>query len=30
MLPVPEFVLKLIFSEGARVLTDGQSAIPKK
>jgi uncharacterized protein (TIGR01777 family) len=30
ILPVPEFVLKLIFSEGAKVLTDGQSAIPKK
>ncbi|MDN5098027.1 TIGR01777 family oxidoreductase [Aliarcobacter butzleri] len=30
ILPVPEFILKLIFSEGARVLTDGQSAIPKK
>ena len=30
ILPVPEFVLNLIFSEGARVLTDGQSAIPKK
>ena len=30
ILPVPEFVLKLLFSEGARVLTDGQSAIPKK
>lgn len=30
ILPVPEFVLKLIFSEGARVLTDGQSVIPKK
>lgn len=28
--PVPEFVLNLIFSEGARVLTDGQSAIPQK
>jgi uncharacterized protein len=28
--PVPEFVLKLIFSEGAKVLTDGQDAIPKK
>ena len=28
--PVPEFVLKLIFSEGAKVLTDGQSDIPKK
>ncbi len=30
ILPVPEFVLKLIFSEGARVLTDGQSVVPKK
>ena len=30
ILPVPEFVLKLIFSEGAKVLTDGQSAVPKK
>lgn len=28
--PIPEFVLKLIFSEGAKVLTDGQSAIPKR
>lgn len=28
--PVPEFVLNLIFSEGAKVLTDGQSAIPKR
>ncbi|AXX91533.1 TIGR01777 family protein [Malaciobacter molluscorum LMG 25693] len=28
--PVPEFALKLIFSEGAKVLTDGQEAIPKK
>lgn len=28
--PVPKFVLNLIFSEGARVLTDGQSAIPQK
>ena len=28
--PVPEFVLKLIFSEGAKVLTDGQDAIPKR
>ena len=24
-----EFVLKLIFSEGAKVLSDGQSAVPK-
>ena len=30
ILPVPEFVLKLIFSEGAKVLTDGQSVIPKR
>ena len=30
ILPVPEFVLNIIFSEGARVLTDGQSVIPKK
>ncbi|CAM3413947.1 TIGR01777 family oxidoreductase [Arcobacter aquimarinus] len=30
ILPVPQFVLNIIFSEGARVLTDGQSAIPKK
>jgi uncharacterized protein len=30
ILPVPEFVLKLIFSEGAKVLIDGQSAVPKK
>lgn len=28
--PVPEFVLKLIFSEGAKVLSDGQSAVPKR
>ena len=28
--PIPEFVLKLIFSEGAKVLTDGQDAIPKR
>ncbi|RBQ32103.1 TIGR01777 family protein [Arcobacter sp. FW59] len=28
--PVPEFLLKLIFSEGAKVLSDGQSAVPKK
>lgn len=30
ILPVPEFVLNLIFSEGAKVLTDGQSVVPKK
>jgi len=29
ILPLPEFVLKLIFSEGAKVLTDGQSAVPQ-
>ena len=28
--PIPEFVLKLILSEGAKVLTDGQSVIPKR
>ncbi|WP_419764073.1 MAG: TIGR01777 family oxidoreductase [Arcobacter sp.] len=30
ILPLPEFVLNIIFSEGAKVLTDGQSAVPKK
>jgi hypothetical protein len=29
-LPIPEFVLDLIFSEGSQVLTDGQSAVPKR
>ncbi|GGD32345.1 hypothetical protein GCM10012288_02870 [Malaciobacter pacificus] len=29
ILPLPEFVLQLIFSEGAKVLTDGQSATPQ-
>ncbi len=28
--PVPEFMLKLIFSEGAKILTDGQSVVPQK
>lgn len=28
--PVPEFVLRLIFGEGAKVLTDGQSVVPKR
>ncbi|WP_072682756.1 TIGR01777 family oxidoreductase [Arcobacter sp. LA11] len=28
--PVPEFVLKMIFSEGAKVLTDGQCVRPKR
>lgn len=30
LLPVPEFVLKLIYGEGATVLTDGQSMIPQR
>ena len=30
ILPVPEFVLNMIFSEGAKVLTDGQCVRPKK
>lgn len=29
-LPVPKFVLNLIFSEGAKVLTDGQCVVPKR
>jgi len=29
ILPLPAFVLNLIFSEGAKVLTDGQSVVPK-
>ena len=29
-LPVPEFVLRFIYSEGAKVLTDGQSVVPKR
>lgn len=29
ILPIPQFVLNLILSEGAKVLTDGQKAIPK-
>lgn len=28
VLPIPQFVLNLILSEGAKVLTDGQSVIP--
>lgn len=28
--PVPTFVLKIIFGEGASVLTDGQAAVPKR
>lgn len=30
ILPVPKFILKLIFSQGAQVLTDGQSVVPKR
>ena len=30
LLPVPQFALKIIFSEGAKVLTDGQSVVPKR
>ncbi len=30
LLPVPQFALNLIFSEGAKVLTDGQSVVPKR
>lgn len=30
VLPVPQFALQLLFSEGAQVLTDGQSAVPKR
>lgn len=29
LIPIPQFVLNLILSEGARVLTDGQSALPQ-
>lgn len=28
--PVPQFVLNLVFSEGAKVLTDGQCVLPKR
>ena len=30
ILPVPQFALNLIFSEGAKVLTDGQSVLPQR
>ena len=30
ILPVPEFILNMIFSEGAKVLTDGQCVKPKR
>lgn len=29
ILPIPQFILNIILSEGAKVLTDGQSVIPK-
>lgn len=29
-LPVPEFALRLLYSEGAKVLIDGQSVVPKR
>jgi uncharacterized protein len=29
-LPLPEFILNLLFGEGAKVLTDGQRVIPKR
>ncbi len=29
ILPIPQFVLNIILSEGAKVLTDGQSVVPK-
>lgn len=29
-LPLPEFVLELIFGEGSKVLTDGQSVLPQR
>ncbi|TLT07227.1 TIGR01777 family protein [Aliarcobacter thereius] len=28
--PIPEFILKIIFSEGAKVLSDGQNVVPKR
>lgn len=30
ILPVPEFVLNIIFGEGAKVLTDGQQVVPQR
>jgi len=30
VIPIPQFILNLILSEGAKVLTDGQTVIPKK
>ena len=28
--PVPEFVLRLLYGEGAQVLTSGQTVLPKR
>lgn len=30
ILPIPKFVLNLLYGEGAKILTDGQSVVPKK
>jgi len=30
VLPVPKFILKLIYGEGSKVLTDGQNVVPEK
>jgi NAD dependent epimerase/dehydratase family enzyme len=30
LLPVPEFVLRLLYGEGAQLLTSGQTVIPKR
>jgi len=30
ILPVPEFILRLIYGEGSKVLTDGQNVVPEK
>jgi len=30
ILPVPKFVLRLIYGEGSKVLTDGQNVVPEK
>jgi len=30
MLPVPKFILKFIYGEGSKVLTDGQNVVPEK
>ena len=30
LLPVPEFVLRLLYGEGVQLLTSGQTVIPKR